>query len=212
MNHLVIDIIATTITYKAFFGFLFTPGQMFNQLKPEDMNQVEDYLKSINSLKNPDEAKEMLAEIIDDGFRDETKKAARNAVLIKKLNKFKAKLIDYYLQSEDSINKQHIDLKYNCDIHTTIGKMIFQLMRFRMVVQPEIQITINEHKQSKITYLTVKGFWLTDKGMKERLFQRSIGRIDEYQLGKNDPKAIEEGTKKIQEVLYEEYLKIYPTE
>ena len=206
-----IDLIIPIII-KGHIIFFATPGQIYNKLKPEEMTKLDKYLKSLKDLKNPNEAKEVLAEIIDDQFTEVTKGAARNLVFFKKLEKLKTNIIDYYLQSEMSLIKQHEDLKYNCDIHTTIGKMMFQLMRFRMVIQPEIQITINYHKQSEITYLTVKGFWLNDDGSKERKFQRSFGREDEYTLGKNDPKAKEEATIKMQEVLYEEYLKIYPEE
>jgi hypothetical protein len=207
MTHILLDIITTAaITYKGYFFLFLTPGTLLSNLKPDQLKDIDKHIKSLPNLKNPEEARNMISAIVVDGFGDETKAAARNKVFLTKLAVLKKNLIDYYLQNTASDGSV---TAYNCDIHAEVGKRYFQLLRFRMVIQPEIQITVNVHKQSQITYLTVKGFWLNDNGEKQRKFQRSIGRSDEYKNGKDDHKATEEGIRKMQEVLYEEYLSIY---
>ena len=184
-------------------------GGNLTRINKEFEMKIKEHMIGISGIKNQKEAEEMLLFILDDKFSKETLSAARNREYVKQLNQLKNDTINFYL---DSINNNSItnpDLKYNCDIHTTVGEKVFQIMRFRMVIQPEIQITVNVHKQTKIVYLTVKGFWLNDDGVKGRKFSKSIGRADEYTLGKDDPKAIEDGTIKMQEILHNEYLNCY---
>lgn len=211
MIHHITDItILGTSILKGYFLLFMGPGNLLSNLKKEQLKEVDDILKNVSDLKNIDEAREMVTSILFDEFTDKTLKTARNSTLLKKLYNLKVKIINYYLQSPTTPVKQYKELTNNSDIHTTIGQLVLQLMRFRMVIEPEIQITINKHKETKITYLVVKGFWINDKGEKEKKFKRLFGREDDFVKGKQDPKAIEEATKKMQEVLYDEYLKTYP--
>ncbi len=189
--------------------FLFSKGQLatMGKVEKEEMDML---LNDIPELVNPKEAKELIYEILNDGFKEETKSKGRNLPLISQLNILKAKAIDFYLQSFKDNERRHPELKYNCDVHTKIGEYLVQLVRYRMVIEPEIQLTTNVHRITKITYLTVKGFWFNDYGIKERKFSRSLGRADEYPLGKDDDKAIEDATIKMQSILMDEYLKHYP--
>jgi len=203
-------LILTVTTFKGYIIFFLTPGLLISQLKPEEMEEIDSHIKNAGDIKNIDEARQMIQNILQDDFSSSTIKNKRNLTLLKKLRSLKIQIINYYIESSASIDKQYKDIVLNCDIHTTIGKMILQLMRFRMVIQPEIQVTINKHKQTNITYLKVKGFWLNDDGQKLRKFQKSFGRADEYKFGKEDPKAIEDGCRIMQEILNEEYFKYYP--
>jgi hypothetical protein len=188
---------------------LMSKGQIATTSKAEK-EEIDMLLNDMPEIANPKEAKELISEILVDGFKEETKLKGRNLPLITKLNQLKAKTIDFYLQSFKDNERRHPELKYNCDIHTKIGEYLVQLIRYRMVIEPEIQLTTNVHRMTKITYLTVKGFWFNDYGIKERKFTRSLGRADEYPLGKDDDKAIEDATTKMQSILMEEYLKYYP--
>jgi hypothetical protein len=188
---------------------LMSKGQIAATSKAEK-EEIDMLLNDMPEIANPKEAKELISEILVDGFKEETKLKGRNLPLITKLNQLKAKTIDFYLQSFKDNERRHPELKYNCDIHTKIGEYLVQLIRYRMVIEPEIQLTTNVHRMTKITYLTVKGFWFNDYGIKERKFTRSLGRADEYPLGKDDDKAIEDATTKMQSILMEEYLKYYP--
>lgn len=184
-------------------------GGILTSIKNEFEKQINEYMDKITGIKYPQEAREMVHFILDDNFSEVTKSVSRNQIYINKLKLLKTDTINFYLESISNSSKYL--LQYNCDVHSTIAAMVFQIMRLRMVIEPEIQITVNVHKQSKIVYLTVKSFWLNDEGVKERKFSKSIGRADEYPLGKDDPKAIEDGTTKMQEILYDEYLTIYPS-
>ncbi len=190
--------------------FLFSPGQQLTNLTQGEMKQIDMYINNLNDIANPEDAKRMIYEILNDGFKEDTKSKGRNLSLISKLNQLKSKTIDFYLQSIKDNELKNPELKYNCDVYTKIGEYLIQLMRYRMVIEPEIQLTTNVHKQTKITYLTVKGFWLNDNGIKERKFSRSLGRADEYPMGKDDAKALEDATIKMQLILQDEYLKYYP--
>ena len=189
---------------------MLTPGKFFTFGSISDMESISNYFKNFDEILYPEEAKQMIYVIMNDGFSEETKTLGRNLQLISNLNQLKTKTIDFYLQQITHNELINPEIKYNCDAHSKIGNYLFQILRFRMVIQPEIQITTNVHKQTKITYLTVKGFWLNEKGEKERKFSKSIGRADEYEMGKEDPKAIENCTAKMQSILLEEYLKYYP--
>ena len=191
------------------FLFLMSKGQIATTSKAEK-EEIDMLLNDMPEIANPKEAKELISEILVDGFKEETKLKGRNLPLINQLNQLKAKTIDFYLQSFKDNERRHAELKYNCDIHTKIGEYLVQLIRYRMVIEPEIQLTTNVHRMTKITYLTVKGFWFNDYGIKERKFSRSLGRADEYPMGKDDDKAIEDATTKMQSILMEEYLKYYP--
>jgi hypothetical protein len=78
-----------------------------------------------------------------------------------------------------------------------------------MIVDPQIQLSQNIHKQTKILYMKVKGYWLNDEGVKERKFFKSLGRYDLYPNGVKDDNAITDGRKKIREAMLVEYSNIY---
>ena len=189
---------------------LLTPGRLLTELAPEEKDQIDKIIDNIEGLANPKDAKELMCQILYDGFSEETKTKGRNLSLINKLNQLKSNTIDFYLQSFKENEFKNPEIKYNCDVYSKIGEYLLQLFRFRIVIQPEIQLTTNVHKQTKITYLTVKGFWINGSGTKERKFTKSLGRADEYPMGKDDVKAIEDATIKMQSILLEEYLKYYP--
>jgi hypothetical protein len=50
---------------------------------------------------------------------------------------------------------------------------------------------------------------MNEDGKKVRKFNKSLGRLDSYVKGKKDPAAIEEGFKKLQVVMLEEYQSKY---
>lgn len=190
------------------FIFLLKPSQLLTEAS--NMNEVSNYLDGMKDIVNREEATQMIYSISKDDFTKETKAKGRNQILLKKLYSLKTQIIDFYLQTLQDNSKLNPEIKHNCDVYSTMGNFLIQILRLRMVIQPEIQITTNVHKQTKITYLTVKGFWLNDNGEKERKFKKSIGRADEYEMGKKDPKAIENCTAKMQSILMDEYLKYYP--
>src|SRR5690606_34766163 len=96
------------------------------------------------------------------------------------------------------------------DVHLRISEYMLQLMRLRIVIDPDFKLSRNKHPQTGITYLAVKAYWINDEGKKERKFTKSIGREDSYKDGINDKEAEKDGLNLIQPVLYDYYREIYP--
>jgi len=189
------------------FFFFWTPGnELIYGEKTE--NAATKILDRFEGIYSKAEAKDIIMWTLHDGFNESTETKRRNQVYIVQLKKLKQTFIDFYLSTLTTESEPNT--KYNCDIHSRISNYMVQIMRLRMVVEPEIQLTVNVHKKTQIIYLTVKGFWLNDEGIKDRRFIKSLGRVDSYELGKDDPRAIEEGEARIQELVYDEYLNNYP--
>jgi hypothetical protein len=109
-----------------------------------------------------------------------------------------------------SIQEKDNSIIQVADLLTKNEEYLIQIARFRMVIDPEIQLSKNIHKKTGIQYMKVKGFWLNDIGVKERKYFKSLGRFDQYPNGIDDESAIIDGRKKIREDIYAEYLKLYP--
>ena len=135
-----------------------------------------------------------------DSFKPETLTKQRNQKYLSDLKKLRSEFLEYYHSK---------DKHYNGFVHTKIDNYITQFKRLKMLIEPTIQLTFNVHKITKITYLTAKGFWLTDEGKIERKFVKSIGRLDNYKLGIKDPAAIEDAESEIQKLIYNEYVRYY---
>ena len=197
--------ICKAVATKAFFVFFATPGNLLTNMTKDD-KEVIDTIDIIEGIQNREEAKEIALWALHDDFKKTTSQKSRNKTHLKNLQSLKREFLDFYFKSLKNTEK---DIKINCDIHTKIAKYVLQIIRYRMVIEPEIQRTVNQHKKTQIKYLTAKGFWMNDEGVKERKFIKSIGRLDGFTNGKEDSSAIEESELKIQELLYEEYLNTY---
>ena len=73
--------------------------------------------------------------------------------------------------------------------------MFIQLLKFRLVVSPKVQIAKNTHNETKIKYYFAKGFWINEEGKEYRKFIKSVGRVDAFKGGKNDHELNEEAAK-----------------
>ena len=176
----------------------------------ETIQEVDELMKQYNFAKNNEEIRSMLYWTKCDEFKEDPAKKERNGLYIKKLKSLKKEFLDFYLKVLPGVYSGSREYPRNCDVDIRIGKYLLQIMRLRMVIEPEIQIATNKHTQTNHDYLAVKAFWLIDSGVKVRKFTRSIGRIKEYKDGIKDLKAREEGIVKIQERMYETYLEAYP--
>jgi hypothetical protein len=121
----------------------------------------------------------------------------------------KTSYINFYRIYLDEISKTDEKLNQVADLVAKNDEYILQIARFRMIVDPQIQLSQNIHKQTKILYMKVKGYWLNDEGVKERKFFKSLGRFDLYPNGVKDENAIIDGRKKIREAMLVEYSNIY---
>jgi len=205
-------------------GMMVVKSYMIWFIKPEDLlndkylkAQIENYMKEYSDLKNFDEVKKFVTLIHYDQFTPFTYTRTDNSHLLLKLENLKGRILDFYFNQLNQI--QDDSIKKVCDVQTTLDKLFLQLVRFRMVIQPEIQISQNIHPQSDIHYLAAKSFWIDENGEKKREFTRSLGPLEDYgykdkeydkKLVSKDPKVIEESLKRIQEVIYARYKEYYP--
>jgi len=191
-------------------------------LKPDDLFtdeyvkiQIDNFMNTHHDVKNVNEVEKFVTLVYNDKFTIDTLSRNENRLLLINLSTLKDRILKFYFDQLNQIQDESI--KMVCDVQTTLDKLFLQLVRFRMVIQPEIQISQNIHPVSKISYIAVKSFWIDDNGEKRREFTRSLGPLEDYgyktydkEIVSNNPKVIEESLKRIQEVIYARYKEYYP--
>ncbi len=173
-------------------------------------SKIEGYMDQLkNDVKDIKEVREMVSWIVDDKFDAETTKSLKNQPLINKLNELKDSFLSFYFNHLEDVTANNSDINRSCDIHTTIGKYVLQLMRLRLVIQPEIQIAMNKHTHSHIDYMAVKAFWIEENGEKRRRFTKSLGRAEKYKSNIKNEQAVKDSIALLQPVMYKTYLESY---
>jgi len=196
-------------------------GMVFKSLllllvKPEDMietkyvdEMIRKYSCDVTDQSVYNHIRNFMTILYDDKFDNGLYSRPGTGYLFSKLEKLRDKILALYTKEIKSLVESSEYSKVY-DVYAKLENMILQLMRLRMVIQPEFQFSKNVHPVSKIPYIAAKGFWLEDDGKKVRCITKSIGREDEYIDGKNDPKATETARDKLRETLYGKYKRIYP--
>jgi hypothetical protein len=161
-------------------------------------------------LKEQSEATEFINLVLQNDFEKEVMEDKSLTHLHIRLEKLKKKLLKVYFTSIKK-EKEFLDkYEYVGDFSSLISKHFLQMKRLQLVIQPDIQIATSVHSKSKITYLTARGFWLNEKGERERKYVKSLGRLDEFEGGKKDPQVLKLGIEKIREESLKEYNQKYP--
>lgn len=207
MHHFleIVGLGSLALAKQAFFFFA-----MINKTsKKEVEEEVELQMKKFNKVNNVNIVRNTLRWLVDDDFSSHLSKDYSGQFYINDLIGLKNSYLDFFGSYLEAIQQSNPDLKNVADLIAKNEEYILQIARLRMVIDPEIQLSKNIHKQTKIVYMKVKGFWLSDDGVKERKFFKSLGRFDQYTKGVDDPDAILEGRNKIREEVYAEYLKHY---
>jgi hypothetical protein len=194
---------------KMLLLLLLLPEKLLMSAKEKE--DIDLYLDSIEDIKYKSDARALISWINADKFKDETLTKARNQFFLKKLDKLKKSFFNSYLKSlKQEGEKDETAYTRACDVYTEINRFVLRIMRLRMVIQPKIQIAVNVHTQTKITYVAAKAFWYNEEGAEIRKFTKSMGRLEDYKMGKKDPDLLEEAETKIQEVMYKAYEEEYP--
>lgn len=183
-------------------------------------SQVNEYMNKFKGkLKNNKEVREMLTWILDDKFKKETytmiNKVRNTDVYMDELGKLKNEMITFYFSNLRELLAENSKITMSCDIHSTMGIYVLQLMRLRMVIEPEINLLTNPHVTNiatgeKTLYLTGKAYWMGDDGKKVRKFTKSLGLLSDYQGNRNSSKAKEEAVRRLQPMIWDEYRVTYP--
>jgi hypothetical protein len=211
IHHHTIEIAATTYaSMKMLLLLLLTPSKDLSSAKnKEEVNKI---------LKRYGVEKELtsdMSEIINwvsiDNFANNEKVTnnPRNFMYLNKLNKIKTEFFDFYFESLSTLVNTKSDIATVSQVHDKIGKYCIQIMRLRLLINPEVQLSRNVHTSTKIEYLAAKAFWIDDSGKKVRKFTKSMGRFEEYPGGIKSKKAMDEAIIKLQEQIYIVYRSIY---
>ena len=177
-------------------------------IKTNEMkNKIDAVLEENGPVKDSSDVRYMLTWILDDKFEVTTYSNNEVSFLLTELEILKNQMIKFYLSNLSEIEDPSI--VKSCDIHTKLSQFSLQLMRLRMVIKPEVQLSVNRHPETNIVYIASKGFWLNDDGSKERKFTKNIGRAEGFPKGIKDTKAMRIGVSKLRSVMLEKYREAY---
>lgn len=209
MDH-IYDLLAAgtlSVSFKAFFFFF------FYDLNEKEMTKIDaivnEKMLNFKNTKNASSVRNTLIWLELDNFSKDLIKDFQGQSYLQELNDLKNAYVEFYQLYLDEIVNQQPGLNQVADVVAKNDAYILQIARLRMIVDPQIQLSQNVHKQTKILYMKVKGYWLTDNGIKERKFFKSLGRFDSYKGGIKDENALLDGRNKIREAMLSEYSALY---
>lgn len=182
------------------------------RVRPEEIKEdIESIMKDFSGIVDQKNIRRNIEWIVDDKISEDIINQSRNRKYAYKLLEVKNEFLTFYNSLINDVNnkEKYNDINKVCDLIARYDSYRLHISRLRMLIKPKVQITINVHKVTKITYLTLKGFWLNDDGKEVRIHSSSMGRSDQYVNGKDDVQAKIDGTIKFQQKLIEEYEKIY---
>jgi len=183
-----------------------------DDIKVNDLNYDEllNYRHKIpEKVKDMNRAKQFVAWVADDRFKSAEKPTADSLGIHLTLGSLKEEILDFYFKTLQNLSEEKNDINLACDVEGRIADYVIQLMRLRMVVEPQIQISKFVHPQTNISYLYVKSFWIDDRGKKKRKFSKLLGKAEDYS-GIKDVKALKDGLETIRPVMMEHYKELYP--
>lgn len=210
MHHLYDLIAAGTISasFKAFFFF-------FNTIELSEKDQkaidaiIDQKMMNFKNTYNPSNVRNTLRWLEQEKYSKDFSKDHVGRGYLTELEELKNTYLEFYKMYLTEITNTDSQMRQIADLVAKNDQYILQISRLRMIIDPQIQLSQNIHKQTKILYMKVKGYWLNDEGIKERKFFKSLGRFDSYPNGIKDENAIQDGRAKIREAMLVEYLSTY---
>lgn len=197
-----------TASFKAFFFFLFASDLSEKEQKEIDAI-IDQKMMNFQNTYNPNSVRNTLRWLEEEKYSKELSKDYLGRGFLTELEELKNTYLEFYKMYITEITNVDSKMKQIADLIAKNDQYILQISRLRMIIDPQIQLSQNIHKQTKILYMKVKGYWLNDEGVKERKFFKSLGRFDSYPNGIKDENAIQDGRAKIREAMLVEYSSIY---
>lgn len=179
----------------------------------ETMNETvqkefDGFMKLREGKSTSHRTKEIIQFIADDKFDEDLYKDSLNWTYLSTLKSLKEEFVSFYFMKLKDLENENLDLDSIADLDARISEYVIQLMRLRLVIQPDVKISKNVHPRTDHNYLSIKAYWINDSGKKVRKFTKSIGRSENYQ-GIKDQQALTDGIKLVQPVLYNKYQELY---
>ena len=182
------------------------------RVRPEEIQEdIESIMNEFSCIVYKKNIRRNIEWIVDDKISEEVINNPRNRKYAFKLLEVKNEFIAFYnsLINEVKNKAEYKDINKVCDMIARYDSYKLHISRLRMLINPKIQITINVHKITRITYLTLKGFWLNDDGKEVRIHSSSMGRSEQYKNGKEDEQAKIDGIVRFQQKLIDQYENLY---
>ena len=182
------------------------------RVRPEEIQEdIESIMNEFSGIVDQKNIRRNIEWIVDDKISEEIINNPRNRKYAFKLLEVKNEFIAFYNSFINEVkNKaEYKDINKVCDMIARYDSYKLHISRLRMLINPKIQITINVHKITRITYLTLKGFWLNDDGKEVRIHSSSMGRSEQYKNGKEDEQAKIDGIVRFQQKLIDQYENLY---
>lgn len=179
----------------------------------ETMNETvqkeyEGFMKLREGKSTSHRTKEIIQFIADDKFEEGVYKDSLNWSYLSTLKNLKEEFVSFYFRKLSDLENENLDMDNVADLDARISEYVIQLMRLRLVIQPNVKISKNVHPRTGHSYLAVKAYWIDESGKKVRKFTKSIGRSENYQ-GIKDQQALADGINLVQPVLFENYQELY---
>ncbi len=179
----------------------------------ETMNETvqkeyEGFMKLREGKSTSHRTKEIIQFIADDKFEEGVYKDSLNWSYLSTLKNLKEEFVSFYFKKLSDLENENLDMDNVADLDARISEYVIQLMRLRLVIQPNVKISKNVHPRTGHSYLAVKAYWIDESGKKVRKFTKSIGRSENYQ-GIKDQQALADGINLVQPVLFENYQELY---
>jgi hypothetical protein len=150
MNHL-IDLVTVgtfSASLKAFFFFFSLPDMTEKEKKEIDL-KVEQNMSKFNNTYNQSIVRNTLKWLEYDMFSSELKRDFEGQYFINELIGLKTSYINFYQIYLDEISKTDEKLNQVADLVAKNDEYILQIARFRMIVDPQIQLSQNIHKHTQ---------------------------------------------------------------
>jgi hypothetical protein len=182
------------------------------RFSPEEIQEdIESIMNEFSGIVDQKNIRRNIEWIVDDKISEEIINNPRNRKYAFKLLEVKNEFTAFYNSLINEVNNkaEYKDINKVCDMIARYDSYKLHISRLRMLINPKIQITINVHKITRITYLTLKGFWLNDDAKEVRIHSSSMGRSEQYKNGKEDEQARIDGIVRFQQKLIEQYEKLY---
>lgn len=189
-------------------GLLLLLFQPTEETMNETVQKEYDGFMKLREGKTSHRIKEIIQFIADDKFDEGVYKDSLNWSYLSTLKNLKEEFVSFYFKKLSDLENESLDMDNVADLDARISDYVIQLMRLRLVIQPDVKISKNVHPRTGHRYLAVKAYWIDDNGKKVRKFTKSIGRSENYQ-GIKDQQAFADGIKLVQPVLYDKYQELY---
>lgn len=146
----------------------------------------------------------------NDGFSEETLNDASNNFLINLLIEAKSDYRENYYEQLQRLSLKTVSHTYN-QLDRIFKYNRIQIMRLRLLIQPDYLISINKTFNREQKYSVMRGYWVDDAGKKVLKFNVNLGNTEKvmFKNGDYDYQVILLAKKEIKVKMTNSYIETY---